>query len=77
MLVSALADVERKVPEFMVDSFNTRNEIRSVNVRVGDEEREFSLSRVRNLYTLSWKLLEIFMDCLMSVDILIPTDLTV
>jgi carboxyl-terminal processing protease len=60
MLVSALADVERKVPEFMVDSFSTRNEIRSVNIRVGDEEREFSLARVHNLYTLSWKLLDIF-----------------
>ena len=60
MLVSALSDVERKVLEFMVDSFRTRNDLRAVSVRIGEEEREFSLANVDNLYTMSWKLLDIF-----------------
>ncbi len=60
MLFSALADVERKVPEFMVDAKNENGVIESVSVRIGKHTQDFSLARVNDLYTMSWKLIDIF-----------------
>lgn len=60
MLLAALDDVERKVPELLSDPVYTDGKITAVRVRVGDHQHQFDLNRVDDLYTLNWKLLDIF-----------------
>ena len=60
MLVAALDDVERRVPELMSDPVRDGLTITGVHVRVGDSERTFDLRRVSDLYTMVWKLLDVF-----------------
>jgi carboxyl-terminal processing protease len=61
MLISALEQVERKVPEFISEPIrDVGGRATAVRVRVGDDERRFDITRVTDLYTLSWKMLDIF-----------------
>jgi carboxyl-terminal processing protease len=61
MVVSSLDEVERAVPSLISDAVLSRNgDIRGIRIRVGKQEQEFDLSRVTGLYTMNWKLLDIF-----------------
>ncbi len=60
MILAALGDVERRVPEFLSDPVRTGEQVSAIRVRVGDNERTFDLAKVDDLYTISWKLLDIF-----------------
>lgn len=61
MLVAALDQVERRVPEFVADVVRDgKGRVTQTLIRVGENERRFDLSRVNDLYALSWKLLDIF-----------------
>ncbi|MFT5430025.1 MAG: carboxyl-terminal processing protease [Myxococcota bacterium] len=64
MLLAALDDVERRVPEFRADptfpADASSGRASSVTVSVAEQKRTFDLSRVDDLYTMSWKLLDIF-----------------
>ncbi|MFT7622764.1 MAG: carboxyl-terminal processing protease [Myxococcota bacterium] len=60
MILASLADVERRVPEFMSDPVMEGDKVVGIRVRVGSDERVFDLARVDDLYTISWKLLDIF-----------------
>ncbi len=61
MLVAALDDVERTVPALIADAkLGQDGRARAITVRVGDREQAFDLGKVNDLYTMNWKLLDIF-----------------
>ncbi len=60
MVIAALKDVERRVPELMSDPVVEDGVTKAVVVRVGESEKRFDLAKVNDLYTMNWKLLDIF-----------------
>ncbi len=60
MLEAALERVEAEVPEIRVEALRERGDVSGLRVTVFDATREFGLTRVRDLYELNWKLMEIF-----------------
>jgi len=64
MLVSALQEAERLVPEMLVDvttaSDDPPSEARAIQVRMGEARYEASLARVEDLYEMNWKLIDVF-----------------
>ena len=61
MIVAALDDVERKVPEFLSNPVTKKDGgVTGLRIRVGAVEKNFDLTRVTDLYTMNWKLLDVF-----------------
>ncbi|MBT9560510.1 MAG: PDZ domain-containing protein [Myxococcales bacterium] len=61
MLLAALDNVERTVPELLaVPEKDSSGQLVGVEVRVGKLSKSFDLRKVTDLYKLSWKLLDIF-----------------
>ena len=61
MLVGALKAAEGVVADLMVTPDADQPEkVRSILVRVGDQQRTFDVSDVTDLYQMNWKLLDIF-----------------
>ncbi len=61
MLLAALDNVERTVPELLAEPENdSSGQLVGVEVRVGNLTKSFDLRKVTDLYKLSWKLLDIF-----------------
>lgn len=58
MLISSLKAVENLVPEVMI---KTQGEPpQSLMVRVGYEKRDFNIAKIKDLYEMNWRLLDIF-----------------
>jgi len=58
MLISALKAVENLVPEVMIKTKG--NPVSSVQVRVAYEKRDFDISKIKDLYEMNWRMLDIF-----------------
>lgn len=61
MLVAGLRSVQDSIPEVMLDvSQDKRDRPTKILVKVDDQAKTFDLARVTDLYTLTWKLMDIF-----------------
>jgi carboxyl-terminal processing protease len=60
MLTAALERVEADVPEIRVEATREAGVVTGLRVTVLDATRDFGLTRVRDLYELNWKLMEIY-----------------
>jgi carboxyl-terminal processing protease len=61
MLLSAMDEVERALPSLISDPLTQANgDTRGLRLQVGGKVREFDLTRVVDLYTMNWRLLDVF-----------------
>ena len=61
MVVKALTAIQQATPEVIVAFDSPRPEaVKHVDMTVGKVEERFRLDRVRDLYELNWKLMDIF-----------------
>jgi len=61
MVVAGLRAVQDSVPEVMVEvSADKRGRPTSVTVKVDTKSKDFALGKVTDLYTLTWKLMDVF-----------------